>query len=279
VKHEPHGVVSSYLTTMLQPGAVLDVAAPRGEFVLDGSTDPVVLLSAGIGLTPVLSMLHALADAGDGRVVWWVHGARSPQEQPLAAEAHDLLSLLPGSSEHIFYSGAMPADAADVDAKPGRLTKDTLVALGIPLDANVYLCGPAAFMASMQQALVEIGVEPGRIFTELFEALPAITPGVTDQARRAPHLPAGPPGTGPRVTFARSGITAAFGDAQQSLLELADACDVPARWSCRTGVCHTCTTHLLSGDVTYSPEPLEPALVGDVLICCSQPTSDVVLDM
>jgi ferredoxin len=134
-------------------------------------------------------------------------------------------------------------------------------------------------MTGMQQALVEIGIEPTRIFTELFGALPSINPGVTGQARRTPHVPPGPPGTGPLVTFARSGIATAFGDGQSSLLDLAEACDVPARWSCRTGVCHTCTTPLLSGDVSYSPDPLEPAAVGNVLLCCSRPVTDVVVDM
>ena len=279
VKTEPNGVASTYLTTRLRPGTILDVAAPRGTFVLDGSTDPVLLLSAGIGVTPVLSMLHALVDARSEREVWWVHGARSPQEQPLAAEVHGLLASLPGSREYVFYSGAMPPEPHGFHALSGRITKDTLAPLGIPLKASAYLCGPAAFMAVMQQALTEIGVEPARIFTELFGALPASTPGVTGQVRKAPHVPTETRAAGPLVTFARSGISTAFGDTWQSLLELSDACDVPARWSCRSGVCHTCVTPLLSGDVSYSPEPLEPAGIGNVLICCSRPISDVVLDM
>jgi ferredoxin len=81
------------------------------------------------------------------------------------------------------------------------------------------------------------------------------------------------------VTFARSGISTPFPDSRGSLLELADACDVPARWSCRTGVCHTCVTPLLSGRVTYEPAPLEPPPDGDVLICCARPGGDIVLDM
>jgi ferredoxin len=134
-------------------------------------------------------------------------------------------------------------------------------------------------MADMQDALTALGIDPAAIHTELFGALPSINPGLTRQAGRAPHQPPGPPGTGPLVTFARSGITTPFPGNQRSLLELADACDVPSRWSCRTGVCHTCTTPLLSGDITYSPDPLEPPADGDVLICCAQPGTDIVLDM
>jgi ferredoxin len=134
-------------------------------------------------------------------------------------------------------------------------------------------------MADMQDALTAIGVDPARIRTELFGALPSINPGLTGQTRRRPHQPPGPAGTGPLVTFARSGITVPAGNDRRSVLDLADACDVPARWSCRTGVCHTCITFLLSGDITYSPAPLEPPADGQVLICCARPGTDIVLDM
>ena len=102
---------------------------------------------------------------------------------------------------------------------------------------------------------------------------------MTGQAARPPHQPPGPVGTGPLVTFARSGLSTPFTSSVRSLLELADACDVPSRWSCRTGVCHTCITPLLSGEITYSPDPLEPPPGDQTLICCAQPDTDVVLDM
>jgi len=268
VKQEPHGTASRYLTRELRPGATLDTAAPRGDFTLDPGPGPVLLISAGIGLTPVLAMLHDLAAQGSSRDIWWIHGARGPREHPLAAEAHALLASLPHTHEHVFYS-----------ATTGRLDKDKLVALDVPADATAYVCGPASFMAGLRDALTAVGLDPARIRTELFGARPSINPGLTGQVRRSPHPPPGPAGTGPLVTFARSGISAPFGTSSRSVLELADACDVPARWSCRTGVCHTCTTPLLSGGVTYSPDPLEPPADGEVLICCARPSTDLVLDM
>jgi ferredoxin-NADP reductase len=268
VKREPHGVASRYLNGTLRSGATLDVAAPRGDFTLGAGAGAVLLISAGIGVTPVLAMLHQLAAARSTREVWWIHGARGPQEHPLAAEAHALLASLPRAREHVFYS-----------ATAGRLSKDKLLALDVPVDANAYICGPASFMTDMRDALSAAGVDPARIHTELFGALASINPGLTGQAARSPHQPPGPAGTGPMVTFARSGIATRFGAAGHSLLELADACDVPTRWSCRSGVCHTCTTPLLSGAVSYAPDPLEPPADGEVLICCAQPSADVVLDM
>jgi len=279
VKREPHGVVSSYLNDKIRPGDVLDVAAPRGEFVLDSGESSVLLISAGIGVTPVLSMLHELAASHNARDVWWLHGARGPREHPFASEAHTLLKSLPHAREYVFYSAATPAERQRARAQAGRLTAGKLTELAVPATASAYVCGPASFMADMQQALTAAGIGAASIHTELFGALPSINPGLTESARVPPHQPENPSATGALVTFARSGIATRFPASQRSVLDLADACDVPTRWSCRTGVCHTCSTPLLSGSVTYSPEPLEPPAEGEVLICSAQPKTDIVLDM
>ncbi|MGW0729598.1 3-alpha domain-containing protein [Streptomyces mirabilis] len=231
VKHEPHGTASGYLTTQLRPGATLDAAAPRGDFMLDEGTGPVLLVSAGIGLTPALSMPHERAARDSDREIWWIHGARRPQEHPLATETHALLTSLPHTQEHVFYSTATPDERRGAHAAAGRLTKDKLVALSVPSDATAYVCGPASFMTDMQHALTAAGSDPARIHTELFGALASIDRGLTGRAARTPHQPPGPPGTGSLVTFARSGISVPFPDSKSSVLELADACDVPTRWS------------------------------------------------
>jgi ferredoxin-NADP reductase len=279
VKREPHGIASSYLDRRVRPGAVLDVAAPRGDFILGDGDGPVLLVSAGIGVTPVLSMLHQLAADHSQRDIWWLYGARGPRQHPFAAEAHALLASLPHAREHIYYSAATLAERRRAQAVSGRLTKEALAGLAIPSGASAYICGPASFMADMQDAMAALGLQQAAIHTELFGALPPVNPGITGQVSRPPHQPPGPPGPGPLVTFARSGITAPFGADRRSVLDLADACDVPSRWSCRTGVCHTCVTALLSGDIAYAPDPLEPPADGQVLICCARPVADIVLDM
>ncbi|MEU0504527.1 MOSC and FAD-binding oxidoreductase domain-containing protein [Nocardia sp. NPDC005998] len=281
VKREAHGVVSTYLHTRLRVGAVLEVASPRGDFVLPAGndTDPVILLSAGIGVTPVLAMLHTLAAAHSTRDIWWVHTARSAAEHTFADEAHKLLSSLVHGHEHVFYtresSGANLAPAVTV----GRLDHDALAALDLPTAATVYLCGPDAFMTAMREALTELGLDAASIHTELFGSRPAINPGLIGVARAAPHPAPGPPGTGPRITFTRSGLTLPWNDRYATVLEFAEACDIPTQWSCRTGVCHTCQTPILAGAVRYGPRPLEPPAPGTVLVCCSQPETDLILDL
>jgi ferredoxin-NADP reductase len=279
VKQEPRGVASAYLNHNLRTGAVLDAAAPRGDFVLDQGTGPVLLISAGIGVTPVLAMLHQLAADHSPREIWWLYGARGPREHPFATEAHGLLATLPGAREHVFYSAATDAERRSAHAARGHLTREALAGLGLPAGASAYVCGPASFMADMRDALTAVGLGQAAIHTELFGALPPVNPGITGPASGPPHQPPGPPVPGPQVTFARSGITTTFGAGRGSVLDLADACDVPARWSCRTGVCHTCVTPLLSGDITYAPDPLELPADGQVLICCARPATDIVLDM
>ena len=279
VKQEPHGVASGYLDQEVGPGAVFDVAAPRGNFILDDGTGPVLLVSAGIGVTPVLSILYQLVAQHSQRDVWWLHGARGPREHPFAAEARTLLAALPHTHELIYYSAATAAERSQAHAAPGRLTKEAVAGLGIPGAASAYVCGPAAFMADMRDALTAIGLDQAAIHTELFGARSAINPGITGQVAKPPHQPPGPPGSGPQITFSRSGITVPFGDSWGNVLDLADACDVPTRWSCRTGVCHTCVTPLLSGTTAYAPDPLEPPPGDQVLICCARPTTDIVLDL
>jgi len=152
-----------------------------------------------------------------------------------------------------------------------------LAGLGLPRDADAYICGPAAFMAEISAALADLGI--GRVHTEIFGAAPGQTPGIAPVAARPPHPPAGEPAGGPLVEFARSNLTVHWGPGQESLLELAEACDVPVRWACRTGVCHTCETGLLSGAVSYAPDPVEDPADGSALICCSQPRGDLILDL
>jgi ferredoxin-NADP reductase/MOSC domain-containing protein YiiM/ferredoxin len=280
VKREPHGAGSGYLHTRLAVGDQLEIAAPRGTFILRETQAPVLLLSAGIGATPVLAMLHALAQEHSDREIWWLQGARSRRDHAFAAEARALLASLPNVRVHVCFSHPGPDDLEGRDFdNAGRLTASLLAELDPPRSAEAYLCGPAAFMEEISAGLAAMGIDAARIHTEPFGPAPGLTPGIAATPARTPHPPAGQPGTGPTIEFARSNLAVPWSQDYASLLELAEACDVPVRWSCRTGVCHNCETTLIAGALDYSPDPVEPPAAGSALICCSQPRDDVVLDL
>ena len=279
VKNELNGIGSSFLCNRAREGDLLDVSAPRGSFTLLPNQSPVVLLSAGVGATPVMSMLHTLAGERSQREIWWIYGARNRVDHPFAEESRSLLKQLPRGRGYIVYSRPAAIDqvGADFDA-PGHIDTALLERIGVSQGSDFYLCGPSSFLQNMRDGLRNWGVLAGNMHTEIFGSLDAITPGMA-QVDHTPHLPQGPPGSGPPVSFARSGITAAWDPKFGSLLELAEACDVPVRWSCRTGVCHTCMTGLIDGSIIYDPEPLERPAPGNVLVCCSQPKAGVTLDL
>jgi len=279
VKSELNGIGSSFLCNRAREGDLLDVSAPRGSFTLRPSQSPVVLLSAGVGATPVMSMLHALAAEGSQREIWWIYGTRNRLDHPFAEESRSLLKQLPRGLGCIVYSRPTATDhvGADFDA-PGHIDIALLERIGVSQRSDFYLCGPSSFLQNMRDGLQNWSVPAENVHTEIFGALEGITPGMA-RVDHTPHLPQGPPGSGPSISFARSGITVAWDRKFASLLELAEACDVPVRWSCRTGVCHTCMTGLIGGSITYNPEPLERPAPGNVLVCCSQPNADVTLDL
>jgi MOSC domain-containing protein YiiM/ferredoxin-NADP reductase len=280
IKREPHGTASLYIADELRIGDVVQIGAPRGSFTLRQDARPVVLLSAGIGVTPVLAMLHALAAAGSTREIWWLHGTRNGREHAFAAEVRGLLAGLAHHHSHVCYSAPDPGDRSEVDFDSvGHLDLQLFQKLKVPGDADFYLCGPAAFMSAITTGLAAYGVARDHIYTELFGSRPALTPGIAATAQTPAHAPAGAPGPGPMVSFARTGLNVCWSPSYASLLELAEACDVPVRWSCRTGVCHNCESGLVAGAVSYAPDPLDAPADGNILICCSRPQGDIVIDL
>jgi ferredoxin-NADP reductase/MOSC domain-containing protein YiiM len=281
VKIEPDGAAGTYLRDHVRVGDVIDVSAPRGNFVLHSGERPIILISAGIGVTPVLAMLHALVSVRSTRSVLWLHAARDGQHHPFAAEVRNAMPALIHQRTFVCYSRPLSRDrmGEDFDAA-GHLSRSVFDAVDLPREADVYICGPNRFMEDMKEALAHLGVAPERVRTEVFNGREPMNPGFASTATGVPHPPQGDADTGPLVSFARSGIAARWNaSAYQSILELAEACDVPVRWSCRTGVCHNCESGLVSGEVTYGPEPLDQPAEGNLLICCSLPTSDVVVDL
>ncbi len=281
VKIEPNGAAGTWLREHVRVDDTVDVSSPRGSFILENGERPVVLLSAGIGVTPVLAMLHTLASARSTRPVLWLHAARDRKHHPFAAEVRRLRLSLPCGRTYVCYSRPGPGEKIGEEFDfAGHLSPSVFTEARVTPESDVYLCGPNRFMADMKTALSTFGVAAERVRIEIFNGSEPMTPGIVGAAKRAPHVPNDDPNTGALVTFARSGIAAHWkASAYQSILELAEACDVPARWSCRTGVCHNCESGLVSGAVAYGPEPLDKPAEGNVLVCCSQPVGDVVIDL
>jgi ferredoxin-NADP reductase/MOSC domain-containing protein YiiM/ferredoxin len=274
------GLVSGFLHERVHAGDLLEVGAPRGSFTLAHGTAPIVLLSGGIGVTPLLGMLHAAVNEHGSREVWWFHSARDGGHHAFAAQVISLMASLPRGHLCNIYSRPGDNDRLGVnyDTK-GRLTIALLEEKGVPRAADFYLCGPSSFLTDLTEGLKAWQVDTGRIHTEVFGASGSLTSGSASGATQRPHLPDGPPGAGPSVTFLKSNIRLPWDSRFRSLLELAEACSVPVRWSCRSGVCHTCESGLVDGRLSYFLEPLDPPPEGVALICCATPQSDVTLDL
>jgi ferredoxin-NADP reductase len=193
VKNELNGIGSSYLCNRARVGDVLDVSAPRGSFTLRRSQNAVVLLSAGVGATPVMSMLHTLAAERSQREIWWIYGARNRVDHPFAAESRSLLKQLSRGRGYIVYSRHAATDqvGADFDA-PGHIDTALLQRVGVSQGGDFYLCGPPSFLQNMRDGLGNWGVLADNVHTEIFGALESITPGMAEVVH-TPHVPQGPP--------------------------------------------------------------------------------------
>jgi ferredoxin-NADP reductase len=269
VKREPDGLMSRHLHTALDPGSTVEIAGPGGAFVVgEERCRPIALVSAGIGATPVLAMLHTLTERRPHREVWWIHGARNAGEHPFRSEVRALMRRLERGRSHVRYSRPERCDVLgrDFDAD-GRVTAETVLEeLGVPVDAEFRLCGPSRFVGDLNDGLAAAGVNAAQIRSESFGAALPGKPAAAGDARRA------------AVVFARSSVSASWDGAHQSLLELAEAAAVPAPSGCRVGACHGCCATVVEGAVRHDPQPLEPPPPGSALLCCARPESDVVLD-
>lgn len=259
--------VSALLHDRLVVGDEVLVGSPAGQFVLDSAPlRPVVLVSAGVGITPLLPMAEHLALEEPGREVWFIHAARNAKHHLFEAEVQRLAEANPRIRLLTAYSRP---EAGDVCHYEGRLDAAAL-ARHVPVaEADFYICGPAAFMSSLSQGLIELGAAPESIRIEAFEQKSdggfVLTEALTGR----------PPCT---VTFARSDKQTTWTPECGSLLDLTLANDIEVQYSCRSGECHSCAHRVVSGGVIY-PSGEEPLIArGQVLLCQAIPRGDLILD-
>ncbi|WP_214474291.1 2Fe-2S iron-sulfur cluster-binding protein [Mesorhizobium sp. dw_380] len=277
----PHGLSSCFLHERIGVGDVLQAEGPRGDFVLDKASDrPVVLLSGGVGLTPMVSMLHALASLPDGRAVF-IHACENGDVHALREEVTGLITTRPGLTAHYCYRSPSERDKAEQRFhSEGMISRELLQRL-LPIDDyDFYLCGPPPFMQAIYAMLRELSVPRHRIAYEFFGPATVLEP----DAMRAPAAPAQPAriepaGEATTVEFRKSGLTAVWDGSAASLLDFAENQGLLPEFSCRAGICGTCKSRLIAGDVAYFEEPLDELREGEVLLCCSKPRGSVVLDI
>ena len=169
VKRHPLGIASRHLHDKIEVGAFVDARNPIGDLILPCDQCPVLLVSAGVGITPMASMLHALAGEDGARPVWFIHGSHDSAHHALASEIRDLAARRPGINLHIAYSKPLAEDKLGIDYdSEGRIDGDLIASLSALPEAHYLLCGPTAFMANIQNTLEKQGIPSERIHTESF---------------------------------------------------------------------------------------------------------------
>jgi ferredoxin-NADP reductase len=256
----------------------LQVAAPRGDFYLDPQEEtPVVLLSGGVGLTPMISMLNAIVESGKKRLVWFIHGTRNGVHHAMCKHMRQVAEENENVTVHISYSRPRPEDQKGLDYdSTGHVTVDLLKKLLPNKDMDFYLCGPPPFMKSLMKDLQEWGVPEDSISFELFGPATLLQEGTR---RKLPKKKTDFGEEAFEIAFLQSGITAKWDPEYENLLDFAEDQGVFPDFSCRSGICHTCMYELLEGGVDYTFDPLDPPYPGQALLCCARPKSDLVIDV
>jgi ferredoxin-NADP reductase/phenylpropionate dioxygenase-like ring-hydroxylating dioxygenase large terminal subunit len=268
-----NSLVSRFLHDGGKAGLRLEAMTPRGKFVLTQSERPVVFVSAGVGITPMIAMANQIVEdgrkTGNFRPVWFVHGAHNGRVHAFGAHVRELAAAHPAMRVHIRYSrpGADDRLGLTHDGE-GQVTIEVLKQL-LPFDDyDFYLCGPPPFMQSLYDGLGGLGVRRERIHYESFGSGTALKPEAIPEA--PPRAASLGDGAVP-VRFARSAVTAEWTRDKGTLLELAEMIGLAPVFGCRSGICGTCVTRITSGGVDYVEEPLAPRGEGQVLLCCSVP--------
>jgi len=275
------GLSSNYFHDHVGIGTKIRVGAPRGKFHLDPDSErPIVLLSGGVGLTPMIAMMNAIVQSDARRPVWFIHGTRNGREHAMGAHVRGMVEANDNVHAHIRYS---QPEADDIEGRDydglGRVDI-ALLKQQLPFDDyEFYLCGPTPFMRSLYCGLLSLDVSEERIHYEFFG------PASILKEDAKPIGPAKVPTAqtelagGIQVTFARSGVTAGWDPACESILDLAEHQGLNPDYSCRSGICHTCMCKLVEGEVEYFEVPLDEPDPGCVLICCSRPKTNLVIEV
>jgi ferredoxin-NADP reductase len=272
----PPGVGSSFFCDSVKVGDILDVKAPNGHFHLDLEGErPVVLISGGVGVTPMVSMANALVESGSTRDIWFFHGARNGSDHMFKAYMQGLASDNKGVKMHVCYSRPSADDVKGRDYHhESRVTVDLLKELLPSSNFEYFLCGPGAFMESITEDLRKWGVPDNWVHFEAFGPASVKRAATPESKVAVTFAPFG----GIEVTFARSGRKVAWQGGGRSLLELAEEANIKIDAGCRAGNCGSCLVAIKSGTVEYITEHGADVEEGSCLACICRPSSALVVD-
>ena len=270
VKREQEGRVSRYLHDAINVGDTVAVSQPTGEFTLTGAeNEAVVLLSGGVGITPMLSIAEHLCAENSGRPVYFLHSSMNNAVQPMPERLREFARQNQNMVVSIHHTVPLPDEVMGVDYDvAGLITKSHLA--GLPMaNSRIYLCGPTSFMETMYQYATDLGFSEHNIHYEFF-----------GEGKKLGVQPVSAPGhAGYTIKFSKSGVEAPWNDSVTSILELAEANGLRPDYSCRMGTCATCESRLIKGTFEYDPEPFMEPDDGNLLICCAVPKSDMEIDI
>lgn len=262
------GGFSDLLHETLEPGMEVLLGVPSGRFVLSSpSARRVVLISAGVGITPLLPMLDELAREDSGREVWFFHAARNGEHHLFEDETHAIAAQAKNGGIRVVSCYSRPREEDRCD-HVGRIDADMLAHMLPMAQTDFYICGPDTFMTSLRDGLVERGAKPDAIRFEAFEA----------SSGSAFNLTGKDVVSNSTVTFAKSGKSAVWSPSEGSLLDLALKNKVDVAYSCRLGDCQSCMQTIASGVVDYPGEEVPLLNSGQTLLCLAIPRGDLVLD-
>lgn len=272
VKKENYGKASKYLHDNIKVGDTIEASKPLGDFSLTTRSEkPVVLLSGGVGITPMLSMLEYILKKEKSRGVFFLHSSHDKTVQPMFERLRKINMENENVFVSIFHTSPNPSEQQflDYDVK-GIISKDYLKKTLPKRDMDYFLCGPTSFMEAMYAHLLSFKIPKDAIHYEFFGEgkplgnIPTFSDSNTNDYK---------------VNFTKSNKTVAWSDNSTSILELAESVGIMPDNSCRMGTCSTCESTLIKGTTQYNPEPFMETASGKILICCSKPKTDIEIEL
>ena len=273
VRREPRGAVSRHIDDLLKPGDKIEAGGPVGKFTFDGTeADSIVLLSAGVGITPMMSIARYLTDRSWPGDIFFVHTCRTPADLIFKNELAALQERHPRL--HVAVTVSKP-EGTVWKGHRGRITKEWLAEIVPDLASRrIHICGPPSMMDATMALLSELGVPPEQVKTESF--------GTPKPAPAAAGTTAKPtaPADGPLVTFSKNNKSSRI-HIDQTILELSEELGIGIQFSCRVGTCGVCKVKMTSGEVDMAVQDAlddDDKASGIILACQAKPKGAVTVE-